>query len=59
MATEEQVNEINRLIELFKIAEETVEKWLVKASAESFNEMNRTDIQKCIEYLLLKTKGEK
>jgi DNA polymerase III delta prime subunit len=51
LASEEQVNEINRLIELLKIDNEVVKKWLKKAESETFEEMNSSSIDKCINHL--------
>jgi hypothetical protein len=58
LATEEQVREVKRLIELLKIPAETVEKWLDKAEAETFEEMSEANIDKVIAYLQTKIKGE-
>jgi DNA polymerase III delta prime subunit len=57
-ATKEQVNEINRLIELLKIPEETYQKWLDKSNSEKFEEMPTDSIQKCIDHLKSKIQGE-
>lgn len=51
LASEEQVNEINRLIELLKVDDETVKKWLKKAESDTFEEMNSKIIEKCIKAL--------
>lgn len=53
-----QVNEILRLIDLLKVPKETYEKWLDKAGSESFEEMPANAIQKCIDFLTAKIKGE-
>jgi DNA polymerase III delta prime subunit len=58
LASQEQVNEINRLVELLKVPEETKEKWLDKSNAETFEEMKADDIQKYIDFLNSKIKGE-
>jgi hypothetical protein len=58
LATKEQLAETFRLIELLKVPEETIEKWLTKANAESFEEMNSIFIQKVIDFLTEKTKGK-
>lgn len=58
LATKEQIKEILRLIELLKIQEETYQKWLDKANCESFEDMPKDSIQKCIDHLTLKIKGE-
>lgn len=59
LASQEQVDEINRLIDLLKTPEETIAKWLKKSEAESFDEMNHSAIQKCIEYLKKQIEGSK
>jgi DNA polymerase III delta prime subunit len=51
LASEEQINEINRLIELLKVDDETVKKWLKKAESDTFEEMNSNIIEKCIKAL--------
>ena len=53
-----QVNEILRLIDLLKVPRETYEKWLDKAGSESWDEMPANAIQKCIDFLTSKIKGE-
>lgn len=58
LATPEQVKEIMRLIDLLKVPEEMVQKWLDKSSSESFEDMPKDSIQKCIDHLTLKIKGE-
>jgi len=51
LSTNEQVAELNRLIELFKIPEEIYRKWLDKAEADNLSEMSADNIQKCIDSL--------
>lgn len=51
LATKDQVAELTRLVEAFKLPEETVDKWLDKAMAASFDEMPADAIQKCIDHL--------
>lgn len=58
LATQEQVTELNRLIELLKIPEETTQKWLDKSESQHFGEMNTDSIQKCINYLNAMVSGE-
>lgn len=58
LATSDQVSEIKRLIELFKMPQEVYEKWLDKANAETFEEMNTDAIQKCIDHLKSKLQGD-
>lgn len=56
LATQQQVTEIKSLIDLLNVPEDSVEKWLDKSNAENFEEMNKTAIQKCIDYLQAKIK---
>jgi hypothetical protein len=53
-----QVNELLRLIDLLKVPRETYEKWLDKAGSEDWLEMPASAIQKCIDFLTSKIKGE-
>jgi hypothetical protein len=57
LANQDQVKEIERLIELIKIPEETWQKWLDKFSSQTWEEMPFDAIQKCIDHLNLKIKG--
>lgn len=59
LASEEQVNEIERLILLLKIPEEIYTKWLEKSKSDRWSEMTEDAILKVIEYLNSKIKGEK
>lgn len=54
LATEEEIKELQRLIELLKVPQETIDKWLTKADAESFDEMSQKNILSCIEFLKAK-----
>jgi len=58
LATPEQVTEILRLVDLLKIPVETYQKWLDKASSESWEDMQKDSIQKCIDHLKSKIQGE-
>ncbi len=58
LATTEQVKEMMRLIELLKVPEEIYQKWLDKASSESWEDMQTESIQKCIDHLKSKIQGE-
>lgn len=58
LASDKQVKELNRLIELLSVPKENIDKWLSKADAEDFSEMNQQEIQKCIDYLQSKIKGD-
>lgn len=58
LATHEQITELYRLIDLLKIPVETSNKWLDKCKSETFDEMPGECIQKCIDLLQSKLKGE-
>lgn len=58
LASKDQVAEIKRLIELLKTPEEVYEKWLKKSEADTFEEMDAGNIQKCIEYLKKQINGD-
>lgn len=58
LATQEQVAELKRLIELLKISNDDVQKWLDKAQAETLDEMQSDQITKCISFLQSKITGE-
>jgi GTPase SAR1 family protein len=58
LATQEQIKELNRIIELLKIPEETIEKWLKKSESESLDEMKQEYIQKIIDHLTKQLTGE-
>lgn len=57
LANKEQVKELNRLIELFAIPEETSQKWLDKCNCATFEEMPAEYIQKCIDTMKKKLQG--
>jgi len=59
LATKEQLSEILNLIEILKLDEEIVQKWLDKAKAASLEEMTEQSIGLCIQMLHKKIKGEK
>jgi hypothetical protein len=58
LATAEHVLEIKRLIDLLKVPEETVQKWLDKDGAETIEEMSFDYSTKCLNALISKMKGE-
>lgn len=58
LATPEQVAEVNRLLALVKLPDGVVDKWMTKASVETFEEMDTDTIGKCIEFLKSKITGE-
>ncbi len=57
LATNDQINEIIRLIDLIKIPEEVYKKWLDKAASDKWEEMPKDAIQKCIDHLKSKISG--
>jgi hypothetical protein len=59
LATPEQVIEIKRLIALLKVTEDITQKWLDKADAETFDEMQKSQIETCINFLNSKITGDK
>jgi hypothetical protein len=59
LATDEQVAEIERLIDLLKVPADVVQKWLDKAQSVNFNEMPKSALQKCLELLKSKINGDK
>lgn len=58
LATEYQVKELLRLIDLIKVPVEVSQKWLDKSCSEKWEEMPKDAIQKCIDHLTSKIKGE-
>jgi hypothetical protein len=54
LASPEQVGEIKRLLEIVKLPEGTTDKWLKKAEADDWGEMNAEQISKCIAALRAK-----
>lgn len=51
LATPEQINELNRLIQILNYPEEKVQKWLSASKSNSLDEMKTEHIQKCIDLL--------
>lgn len=58
LATPEQIEELNRLIELFKVPQNIIDKWLMAAKSQSLDEMETKKIQACIDSLKSKIKGD-
>ncbi len=58
LASKDQVSEIKRLVELLNIPESVWAKWLDKADAASFDEMDTGSAQKCIEFLKTRIEGK-
>jgi hypothetical protein len=51
LATEEQIKNINRLIDLLKVPEEIYQKWLDKYNSEKWEQLPSDAAQGCLEYL--------
>jgi ribosomal protein S24E len=51
LASEEQVNHLKYLVDLYKEPEEVVQKWLDKANAQTFDELNEEIIVKLINHM--------
>ena len=58
LATQEQIQELLKLINFLKIPDITYSKWLKKSKADEWNEMTKDDIQKCIDYMQSRVKEE-
>jgi len=58
LASEFQIKEVERLIDLIKVPEELWKKWLDKSNSEKWEEMPKDAIQKCIDHLKSKIQGE-
>lgn len=58
LASENQVQEIERLLSIVKIPEEIVEKWKNAANAESWSEFEADKLEKCLTVLRNKLAGE-
>lgn len=61
LATEEQLKELVRLIDLFKVEKEEQDRWLTKAGVEKYDEIEAVKVQALIDMLKNKitaTKGE-
>ena len=58
LATDDQVSELSRLIDLLKISDEISQKWLDKSESLTYKEMPEAAIQKCIDFLKSKIEGK-
>lgn len=59
LASHEQVSLLQSLIEKTNYPAQSYQQWLLKSRCESFDEMNGDNIQKCIDFLISKTMGDK
>lgn len=51
MSSKEQVAEVNRLLDVVKVDDETVSDWFTRADVDAWEEMSGERIQKCIDFL--------
>lgn len=51
LASEEQVAELKQLLEVVKLPENTLDKWLVSASVDCLEDMPKDKIEKCIQFV--------
>lgn len=58
LATSDQIDQIKHLIELFKVPEDVVQKWLDKASASDLRDLPSDSAQKVIDHLTKQIKRE-
>lgn len=58
LATPEQLLEIKRIVDLLKISEEDLDKWLAKAQAVELDDLSKENATKFLEFLTKKLKGE-
>lgn len=57
LGTVEEVAEIGRLVNVLHVPVESVNEWLLRANSNSFEDMPRKNVLKCIEFLNNKIKG--
>jgi GTPase SAR1 family protein len=50
MATKEQVKQLSDLLDVIKLPDGTVDKWLAKADVDDWSEMTQEQITKCIDF---------
>jgi len=58
LATPDQLTEIKRIVDLLKISEEDLDKWLTKAQAVELEDLSNDNATKFLEFLQKKLKGE-
>lgn len=58
LATAEQVKELNELLEIVKLPDGTVEKWLAKANVDELADMPAVAIAKCIDFVKNRIPGK-
>ena len=57
MATKEQIERVDKLIEVVKVEQDTINKWMLKADVNNFSEMTTEQIIKVIDFLEKKVSG--
>jgi hypothetical protein len=58
LATPEQLAEIKRIVDLLKITDEDLDKWLAKAQAVELDDLSKENATKFLEFLTKKLKGD-
>ena len=58
LATPEQLTEIQRIVDLLKIPQEDLDKWLAKAQAVELDDLSKENATKFLEFLTKKLKGD-
>jgi hypothetical protein len=58
LATADQLVEIKRIVDLLKISEEDLDKWLAKAQAVELEDLSQENASKFLDFLAKKLKGE-
>lgn len=59
LATTEQLGEIQRIVDLLKIPQEDLDKWLAKAQAVELDDLSKENATKFLEFLTKRLKGDK
>lgn len=59
LATQQQISEIKRLVDLLKVPEDEFDKWLTKAQATEPEDLSTENAEKMLKFLEAKIKGDK
>lgn len=54
LATDEQVERVKKLVDIVKIEDSEIEKWMTKADVSDWSEMTQEQIEKCINFVTKK-----
>lgn len=57
MASDDQIQRVKELVDVVKVSEEEINKWMTKADVSDWEEMTSDQIQKCIVFLEKKIAG--